>query len=134
MKEVVIASATRTAVGKFGGSLKNVSPVKLGSIVIKEALKRANVAPDQVDEVYMGCVLQAGYGQGVSRQAALNAGIPYTVPAITVNMICGSGLKTVSLAVQSIQSGDNDIRNRQPQTGTACSGLGKRENNNFFLL
>jgi acetyl-CoA C-acetyltransferase len=109
MKEVVIASATRTAVGGFGRSLKNVGAVKLGEIVIKEALKRANLSPDKVDEVYMGCVLQAGYGQGVARQAAMNAGIPYTVPAITVNMICGSGLKTVSLAVQSIQSGDNDI-------------------------
>ncbi len=107
--EVVIISATRTALGKFGGSLTNVSAVDLGKIVIKEALQRANVKPDQVDEVFMGCVLQAGYGQGVARQAALNAGIPFTVPCSTINMICGSGLKSVSLAVQSIIAGDNDI-------------------------
>lgn len=109
MKEVVIISATRTAIGKFGGSLTNVSAVELGKIVIDEVLKRGKVKPDQVDEVFMGCVLQAGYGQGVARQAALNAGIPHTVPCTTVNMICGSGLKSVSLAVQSIIAGDNDV-------------------------
>ena len=108
-KEVVIISATRTAVGKFGGSLVKTSAVELGKIVIEEAIKRAKITPEQVDEVLMGCVLQAGYGQGVARQAAMGAGIPHTVPAATVNMICGSGLKTVSMAVQSIVSGDNDV-------------------------
>ncbi len=109
MKEVVIVSCCRTAVGTFGGTLKKTSPVTLGSIVIKEALKRANISGDKVDEVFMGCVLQAGYGQGVGRQASMGAGIPFEVPASTINMICGSGLKTVSLGVQSIIAGDNDV-------------------------
>ncbi|WP_371806793.1 acetyl-CoA C-acetyltransferase [Candidatus Lokiarchaeum ossiferum] len=109
MKEVVVISAVRTAVGSFGGALKKTSAVTLGSLVIKEALKRANIPGDKVDEVFMGCVLQAGYGQGVGRQASMGAGIPQEVPASTINMICGSGLKTVSLGVQSIIAGDNDI-------------------------
>lgn len=109
MKEVVIASAVRTGLGTFGGSLKNISPVELGSIVVKEAVKRANISPDAVDEVIFGSVLQAGHGQGVARQVTLKAGLPISVPASTVNMICGSGLKTVSMAVQSIVAGDNDI-------------------------
>ncbi len=109
MREVVIASAVRTALGSFGGALKDVTPMTMGSIVIKEALQRANVKPEQVDEVMFGCVLQAGYGQGVARQAAVNAGLPHEVPAITVNMICGSGLKTVSMAAMSIMAGYNDI-------------------------
>ncbi|UYP46107.1 3-ketoacyl-CoA thiolase [Candidatus Lokiarchaeum ossiferum] len=109
MKEVVVISAVRTAVGSFGGALKQTSAVTLGSLVIKEALKRANIPGDKVDEVFMGCVLQAGYGQGVGRQASMGAGIPQEVPASTINMICGSGLKTVSLGVQSIIAGDNDI-------------------------
>ncbi|MHA1518606.1 MAG: acetyl-CoA C-acetyltransferase [Promethearchaeota archaeon] len=109
MKEVVIVSAVRTAVGSFGGRLKNVSPVELGKIAIKGALERAKLKPELVDEVFMGCVLQAGYGQGVARQASIHAGIPHETPATTINMICGSGLKAVSLAYQSIMTGYNDI-------------------------
>ena len=91
-KKIVLAGAVRTAIGKMGGALANVPAATLGSIVIKEALKRANVAPDQVDEVLMGCVLQAAQGQNVARQAAVNAGIPIEVPALTLNNVCGSGL------------------------------------------
>lgn len=109
MKEVVIASAVRTPLGSFGGALKNVSAVELGKIVVKEALKRANVGNDIIDEVIFGCVLQAGQGQGVARQVSIEAGITQETPATTINMICGSGLKSVSLAVQTILAGDNDI-------------------------
>lgn len=109
MREVVIASAVRTPLGSFGGALKDVTPMTMGSIVIKEALERAKVKPEQVDEVIFGCVLQAGYGQGVARQAAIHAGLPNEVPAVTINMICGSGLKTVSMAAMSIMAGYNDI-------------------------
>lgn len=109
MKEIVIASAVRTAVGSFGGSLKNITPMDLGATVIKEALERAKVAPASVDEVLFGCVLQASYGQGIARQSSMKAGIPKEVPAATVNMICGSGLKTVSMACQAIIAGDADI-------------------------
>lgn len=109
MREVVIVSAVRTPIGSFNGSLKSISPGELGSIVIKEALERANLSPEKVDEVFMGCVLQGGHGQGIARQASINAGIPVEVPATTINMICGSGLKTVSLATQTILAGDNDI-------------------------
>lgn len=109
MKEIVIASAVRTAVGSYGGGLSTVSPVELGAIVIKEALNRAGVKPEQVDEVYMGCILQAGHGQGVARQAAIKAGLPVEVPATTINILCGSGLRSISLAAQTIIAGDNDI-------------------------
>ncbi len=109
MKKVVIASAVRTALGSFGGTLKNVKPADMGALVIEEALKRAGVDKKDVDEVLFGSVLQSGYGQGVARQASVKAGIPVETPAVTVNMICGSGLKTVSMAMQSIMSGDNDI-------------------------
>ncbi|MBS7525765.1 acetyl-CoA C-acetyltransferase [Fusibacter paucivorans] len=109
MKEVVIVSAVRTALGTFGGSLKGVKPADLGSIVMKEALERAKVAPDQVDEVIFGSVLQAGYGQGVARQAWVNNGFPVEVPCTTINMICGSGLKAISMAAQTIIAGDNDV-------------------------
>ncbi len=109
MAKVVIASAVRTALGSFGGTLKGVTPAKMGSIVIEEALKRAGVEKKDVDEVIFGSVLQAGYGQGVARQASIGAGLPVETPAVTVNMICGSGLKTVSMAMQSIVAGDNDI-------------------------
>ncbi|MCT4607092.1 MAG: acetyl-CoA C-acetyltransferase [Marinisporobacter sp.] len=109
MREVVIASAVRTAVGSYGGSLKGFKPAELGSIVMKEALNRANVKPEQVDEVLFGCVLQTAQGQGVARQASVKAGIPVEVPAATINIICGSGLRSVSLAAQTIMSGDNDI-------------------------
>ena len=97
MKKIVIASACRTAIGKFGGTLANVPAVELGSIVIKEALSRANVAPEQVDHVYMGCVIQAGLGQNVARQAALKAGLPIETPAVTVNVVCGSGLTVADM-------------------------------------
>jgi len=109
MKKVVIASAVRTAIGSFGGSLAGVSAVDLGAIVIKEALNRAKVKPDMVDEVFMGCVLQAALGQNVARQASIRAGIPVGVPTMTINKVCGSGLRSVSLAFQSILTGDNEI-------------------------
>ncbi len=109
MTEVVIASAVRTAIGKFGGSLTPMSAQQLGAIVIKEALKRANVKPELVNEVIFGNVLQAGLGQNPARQAAIYAGVPQEVPAFTVNKVCGSGLKCVELAAQSILAGDNDI-------------------------
>ncbi len=109
MREIVIASAVRTAIGTFGGSLKSVTPMDLGATVIKEALVQAKVDPASVDEVLFGSVLQAGYGQGVARQASMKAGVPQEVPAVTINMICGSGLKTVSMACQAIIAGDADI-------------------------
>lgn len=109
MKKVVIASAVRTAIGSFGGALSGIGPAELGKTVIAEALKRANVKPEQVDEVIFGCVLQAGLGQNVSRQAAIKAGIPVEVPTLTVNKVCGSGLRCVSLAFQTVMAGDNDI-------------------------
>ena len=109
MKKIVIASACRTAIGKFGGTLANVPAAELGSIVIKEALNRANVKPEQVDHVYMGCVIQAGLGQNVARQASLKAGLPIETPAVTVNVVCGSGLNCVNMAAQMIEAGDADI-------------------------
>ena len=109
MREVVIASAVRTAIGNFGGSLLPLSAPELGAIVIKEALKRANVPGEKVDEVIFGNVLQAGLGQNPARQASIKAGLPIEVPAFTVNKVCGSGLKCVELAAQSILAGDNDI-------------------------
>ena len=107
--EVVIVSAVRTAIGTFLGSLKDISAVDLGAIVIKEALERARVAPELVDEVIMGNVLQAGLGQNTARQAAIKAGLPETVSAMAINKVCGSGLKAVHLARQAIVSGDADI-------------------------
>ena len=109
MAEAVIVSAVRTAVGAFGGSLKDVSAAQLGAIVIKEAVKRAGIRPEDVDEVYMGNVIQAGQGQNVARQAAVKAGIPVEKPAVTLNMVCGSGLRAVSLAAQLIRLGDCDV-------------------------
>ncbi|MDR0420471.1 MAG: acetyl-CoA C-acetyltransferase, partial [Prevotellaceae bacterium] len=106
MKEIVIAGAVRTPIGKFGGTLTSVSVQELGSIVIKEAIKRAGITVDDIDEVIMGNVLQAGLGQGTARQSAVKAGIPYDVPAMTINNICGSGLKAVNLAASLILSGD----------------------------
>lgn len=109
MKEAVIVSAVRTAVGSFGGTLKDISAAELGAIVIKEAVKRAGIQPSDVDEVYMGNVVQAGQGQNVARQAAVKAGIPVEKPAVTLNMVCGSGLRAVSLAAQLIRLGDCDV-------------------------
>ena len=109
MREVVIVSAVRTAIGSYGGQFKGVSAVELGATAVKEALVRANVNPSQVDDVYLGCILQSGLGQGVARQVAMKAGIPFTVPAVTINMLCGSGLKTVNIGAQTIMTGENDI-------------------------
>lgn len=107
--EVVIVSAVRSAIGSFLGSLKDVPAVDLGAIVIKEALERAGVAPEHVDEVIMGNVLQAGLGQNTARQAAIKAGLPETVSAMAINKVCGSGLKAVQLARQAIIAGDADV-------------------------
>lgn len=109
MKEVVIVSAVRTPVGSFGGVFKNVPAVDLGVVAVKEAIRQAGIKPEDVNEVYMGCILQSGLGQGVARQISVKAGIPVEVPATTINMLCGSGLRTVSLAAQTIIAGDNDI-------------------------
>ena len=108
-KKVVLAGACRTAIGTMGGALSTTPASELGAIVIKEALKRAGVAPEQVDQVYMGCVIQAGLGQNVARQATLKAGLPIEVPAVTINVVCGSGLNCVNMAAQMIQAGDADI-------------------------
>jgi acetyl-CoA C-acetyltransferase len=109
LNEVVIISAARTPVGKFLGSLKNFSATQLGAIVVRESVKRAGIKPEDVDEVIMGCVIQAGLGQNPARQAALNGGIPPTVSAVTINKVCGSGLKAVMMAAQGIQLGDSEM-------------------------
>ncbi len=109
MREVVIVSAVRTPIGAFNGGLADVSAVELGALVIAEAVKRAGIAANQVDEVFMGNVLQSGLGQNPARQAAIKAGVPIEVPALTVNKVCGSGLRCVTLAAQSIAAGDNEI-------------------------
>jgi acetyl-CoA C-acetyltransferase len=109
MKEVVIVSAVRTAIGKFGGGLKDVPAVELGALVIREALNRANIDTKLVDEVIMGNVLQAGLGQNPARQALIKAGIPEDVSGFTINKVCGSGLRAVSLAAQMIKAGDSDV-------------------------
>ncbi|EIF6155615.1 acetyl-CoA C-acetyltransferase [Clostridium perfringens] len=109
MREVVIASAVRTALGSFGGSLKDVPAVDLGALVIKEALNKAGVKPECVDEVLMGNVIQAGLGQNPARQAAVKAGLPVEIPSMTINKVCGSGLRCVALAAQMIKAGDADV-------------------------
>ena len=109
MKELYVVNCCRTAVGSFGGSLKDVSAADLGAIAVKEALKRANVAPEAVDEVMFGCVLTAAQGQNVARQVSVKAGIPYSVPSYTVGMVCGSGMKSVIEGARSILAGDADI-------------------------
>lgn len=109
MREVVIASAVRTPVGSFGGGLKDVSAVDLGALVIKEAVKRAGIKPEDVEEVVMGNVLQAGLGQNTARQSSVKAGLPLEVSSLTINKVCGSGLRAVSLARQMILSGDTDV-------------------------
>ena len=109
MKDIYVVNCCRTAVGSFGGSLKDTPAAEMGAIVVKEALKRANVNPENVDEVMFGCILTAGLGQNVARQVAVKAGIPYKVPAYTVGMVCGSGMKSVIEAARAIQCGDADI-------------------------
>jgi len=109
MKELYVVNCCRTAIGSFGGALKSTPAVDLGAIVIKEALKRAGVKPEQVDEVMFGCILTAALGQNVARQAAIKAEIPYSVPAYTVGMVCGSGMKSLIEAARTIASGDADI-------------------------
>lgn len=109
MRDVVIVSAVRTALGSFGGSLKDVPAADLGALVIKEAVNRAGIKPEMVEEVLMGNVIQAGLGQNVARQATIKAGLPNEVSAMTINKVCGSGLRAVSLAAQMIKAGDTDI-------------------------
>lgn len=108
-RKVVIASAVRTPVGAYGGAFKNVSAKELGVIAAKEAIKRAGIKPEDVDETVLGCVLQAGLGQNIARQVSIETGIPKEKPAMTLNMVCGSGLRTVSLAAQMILAGDADV-------------------------
>ena len=108
-KKVVLAGACRTAIGTMGGTLSTTPAADLGAIVIKEALNRAGVKPEAVDQVYMGCVIQAGLGQNVARQATLKAGLPIETPAVTMNVVCGSGLNCVNQAAQMIMAGDADI-------------------------
>jgi acetyl-CoA C-acetyltransferase len=109
IKEAVIISAVRTPVGKFLGALKSLKATELGAIAVREAVKRAGVSPEDVDEVIMGCVIQAGLGQNPARQAALHGGLPNTVSAVTVNKVCGSGLKAIMMAAQGVQLGDTEV-------------------------
>ena len=109
MKDLYVVNCCRTAIGSFGGSLKNTPAAEMGAVVVKEALKRANIAPENVDEVMFGCILTAAQGQNVARQVAIKAGIPYSVPAYTVGMVCGSGMKSVIEGARSILAGDSDI-------------------------
>ena len=109
MKDLYVVNCCRTAIGSFGGSLKNTPAAEMGAIVVKEALKRANVAPENVDELMFGCILTAAQGQNVARQVSIKAGIPYSVPAYTVGMVCGSGMKSVIEGARSILAGDSDI-------------------------
>ena len=109
MKELYVVNCCRTAIGSFGGALKNTPAPELGAIVVKEAQNRAGVKPEQVDEVMFGCILTAGLGQNVARQVSIKAGIPYSVPAYTVGMVCGSGMKSVIEGARSILAGDSDI-------------------------
>ncbi len=109
MKDVVIVSAARTAIGTFGGGLSGLSAVEIGVVAAKEAINRAGISPEVIDEVIVGNILSAGLGQNVARQIGINAGLPVTVPAMTINKLCGSGLKAVSLAAQMIMLGDADV-------------------------
>ena len=109
MKDLYVVNCCRTAIGSFGGSLKNTPATEMGAIVVKEALKRANVAPENVDELMFGCILTAGLGQNVARQVSVKAGIPYSVPAYTIGMVCGSGMKSVIEGARAILSGDANI-------------------------
>ena len=109
MKDLYVVNCCRTAIGSFGGSLKNTPAADMGAVVVKEALKRANIAPENVDELMFGCILTSAQGQNVARQVSIKAGIPYSVPAYTVGMVCGSGMKSVIEGVRSILAGDSDI-------------------------
>ena len=109
MTDIVIVAAARTAVGKFGGSLAKTPASELGAVVIKDLLRRTGVSGDQISEVILGQVLQAGCGQNPARQAVIKAGLPHGVPAMTINKVCGSGLKAVMLAAQAIRDGDAEI-------------------------
>jgi acetyl-CoA C-acetyltransferase len=109
LQDAVIVSAVRTAIGTYGGGLAEVPAVKLGELCIRAALERADLKPNQVDEVIMGNVLQAGLGQNPARQAAINVGLPVDIPGLTINKVCGSGLKAVALAAQAVKLGDADI-------------------------
>ena len=109
MKDLYVVNCCRTAIGSFGGSLKNTPAAEMGAVVVKEALKRANIAPENVDEVMFGCILTAAQGQNVARQVAIKSGIPYSVPAYTVGMVCGSGMKSVIEGARSILAGDSDV-------------------------
>lgn len=108
-KKIVLAGACRTAIGSMGGTLSGVAAADLGALVIKEALNRAGVPAEKVDHVYMGCVIQAGLGQNVARQSSLKAGLPIETPAVTINVVCGSGLNAVNMAAAMIQAGEADI-------------------------
>ena len=109
MQEVYVVNCCRTAVGSFGGSLKDVPAPEMGAIVVKEVLERGNVKPEQVDELMFGCILTAAQGQNVARQVEVKAGIPYAIPAYTVGMVCGSGMKSVIEGARAILAGDADV-------------------------
>lgn len=108
-KKVIIAGTARTAIGSMGGSLSTVPVAKLGEIVVREAVKRAGIKPEDVDMVYMGSVLQAAQGQNVARQASIHAGLPVETPAMTVNIVCGSGLEAVNMAARLVKYGEADV-------------------------
>ena len=125
MREVVIVKALRTAIGSFGGTLKDLTAPQLAAVVIRRILEETNLPPEEIDEVILGNVLQAAAGQNPARQAAMEAGIPETVPAYTINKVCGSGLKAVGLAAQAIRAGDGA---EQPEPGAGeRRGLGEGE-------
>src|SRR5258705_12042325 len=126
LNEAVIISAVRTPVAKFFGSLKGFSATELGAIAVREAVKRAGIKPEEVDEVIMGCVIQAGLGQNPARQAALHGGLPPAVSAVTVNKVCGSGLKAVMLAAQGIKLGDTEM--------VVAGGMESTSNAPYLLL
>src|SRR6476620_10648601 len=129
-KEAVIISAARTPTGKFQGLLKSFSATDLGAIAVREAVKRAGINPEDVDEVIMGCVVQAGLGQAPARQAALKAGLPPEVSALTMNMVCGSGLRAVALADQSVMLGDAEVvvaGGMESMSNIPCAMPGARE-------
>src|SRR5229473_1147972 len=126
IREAVIISAVRTPVAKFQGALKDFKATDLGALVVRESVKRAGIQPEDVDEVIMGCVIQAGLGQNPARQAALRGGLPDTVSAVTVNKVCGSGLKAVMMAAQGIQLGDTEI--------VVAGGMESMSNAPYLLL